>query len=258
MMKSHRSSLVIVILALIGGTTGCGTVTPVPTSTSTLIPIKTLHPTATYSPTVEPSPTVTIPPLPIETVNPAIRLEVIAYTWDWPMMANIPAIHIWKDGYALWVTYGQDNLYHVFETTLSHEEMLRVQEVLLKSRFWEMALPEAKFTNASWLFVWANDGDREGVVPTPLFDNIEVTDLLKGILASSVNKKEYFPLSGYLFVTDKIDNYNGDWAYLWPDDEVQFDFEVSTQGVYVEGKIISTVWNAVQQGAFQVASGNIT
>lgn len=78
-MKLHKYFLIIVILGLALGTTSCGGVTPVPTSTPTVIPSKTPIPTATYTPTLEPSPTIAIPPVPTISVNsqsdPSISAE---------------------------------------------------------------------------------------------------------------------------------------------------------------------------------------
>ena len=71
-MKLHQQLLAIVILGLALGTTGCGGVTPVHTSTPSRTPI----PTATYTPTLEPSPTVAIPPVPTISVNNQSALPI--------------------------------------------------------------------------------------------------------------------------------------------------------------------------------------
>ncbi len=68
-MKLHKYFWVLVILGLALGTTGCGGVTPVPTTTPTIIPSETPIPTPTHTPTLEPSPTVAIPPVPTISVN---------------------------------------------------------------------------------------------------------------------------------------------------------------------------------------------
>ena len=75
-MKVHRYFSVVVILVLTFGATGCGAVTPVPTSTPTVIPTKTPIPTATYTPTIEPSPTATIPPVPTISVSNQSALSI--------------------------------------------------------------------------------------------------------------------------------------------------------------------------------------
>ena len=75
-MKLHRSSWVTLVLVLVIGTTGCGAVTPVPTSTPTVIPTKTPVPTTTNTPTPEPSPTATIPPVPTISVNKQSALSM--------------------------------------------------------------------------------------------------------------------------------------------------------------------------------------
>ena len=68
-MKLYRSFFVMVMFALVVGTTGCGAVTPVPTSTPTEIPTKTPIPTAAYTPTLDPSSTATFAPIPTSSIN---------------------------------------------------------------------------------------------------------------------------------------------------------------------------------------------
>ena len=255
MKNLHRISLVIVILALIGGTTGCGAATPVLTPTSTLIPTKTHSPTATNITTIEPLPSATIFPIPIETVNPINGIEVIVYSWDGP---NIPSIHIWKNGRAIWVIYA-DNLIHVYETYLSQDEIIKVQDVLSTSGFWEDAQPEATFTPASWLFLWASTSFQRGVVAitTSEIRNVLFTPL-QNILESSPQKREYFPDYGYLFISyDGEDSiYGSKHTYYWPDDKVSFKFETTSKGIYVDGEILSMVWEAFQENAIWIASQN--
>lgn len=76
-MKLNRYFSIIALTVLYIVATGCGGVTPVPTSTPTIIPSKTPVPTSTHTPTLEPSPTPTIPPVPTISVNSqsAISME---------------------------------------------------------------------------------------------------------------------------------------------------------------------------------------
>jgi hypothetical protein len=195
-----------------------------------------------------------VTPMQAEALDPANGIEIIVYTWDWPMMANIPPIHIWKDGHALWVTHGQDNLTHVYETFLSQDEVLNAQNVLSTSGFWEEAQPEATFTQASYLFLWASNSNQEGVASVTTPETQAAVAYLREILESSPNKREYFPSNGYLFISD--DGIFSERTYYWPTDDVYFEFNEASQGIYVDGEVVATVWKAIQHDAFWIASQN--
>ena len=193
-------------------------------------------------------------PSPAKTLEPTNGIEIIVYTWDMTMPAGIPELHIWKNGSALWVTYGQDHLTHVYETYLSQGEMVEVQEILSNSEFWEKAQSKAIFTPSSAPCIWASYADQEGVIPPSAFSSKAVITSLEAILEASRNKQEYFPESGYLFISEKRRLYFDDDAYSWPDGKVQFGFDASTEGVHIDGEILSSIWDAVQQHHSMIAS----
>lgn len=259
-MKIYHISHVMAIFALIGGTASCGTAPPTLTPTSTSLNAKTLHLTTSNIPTIEPSPSKTISPLPIKTIDPAEGIDVIVYTWDEPMRAKIPPIHIWKNGRALWVIYGQDKLTHVYETYLSPDEIVKVKSIFLTSGFWSESQPEASFTQASWLFLWASTSSQTGVVA---LTTSEIRDKfftpLQNILESSPNKMEFFPAYGYLFVSDygKHNAFTSGDTFFWLDDKVRYEFTPS-QGIYIDGEMLSGIWKATQRNTYLIASQNNT
>src|SRR5262245_954748 len=73
--------------------------------------------------------TPTVIPLQLHDSNSSDAMEIIVSVWDSVSTSSplsIPEIHIWKDGYAVWVDRGTDRLYHVDETFLSTDEIMRV------------------------------------------------------------------------------------------------------------------------------------
>lgn len=227
-------------------------------------PLQSQQPIQQFNSTVIPTVTATYPVLPspakphiptsgilqTDTSQAIEGVEVLIFTWNWPMMANIPPIHILKNGYAVWVTYGSDERYHVYETFLSPEEISKVQDTLTNSGYWEDPQQEATFSKH--LVIWTSSSGHEKSVTAGNTKYKAVVSALQEILDISSNKTEYFPKYAYLFASHGAGF--SERSYQWPDDEIDFQFGQALHGVYVEGKILLTIWEAVQRGDLWIAS----
>lgn len=189
--------------------------------------------------------------MPVETgqSTDTYDIEVIVFSWDWPMNANIPPIHIWENGRAIWVEWETVSLhryrYHIFETFLSQKEMLKVQEKISASGFWEDEQPDAIISDASTLVLWArSSGITKSVsISNPKYETA-LSSLLE-ILNESSLKSEYYPTQGYLY-TKQLEPYFTKSSFPWPN-ELEFDFSQYNQVVFIEKEILSTIWIAVKQ-----------
>ena len=192
---------------------------------------------------------------PASTEKTTVGLEIIVFTWDWPMMANIPPVHVWKDNHAMWVDWKEvESLqYHwtVYETYLSPDEALKVEDVLKNSGFWEDEQQKAIISDASNFVLWASLSGKEKSVTVSKGKYETTISSLRGILEASPSKTEYFPKQGYLFTT-QAESYLAESGFPWPSKENGFDFSKHEQGTFVDGETLSTIWMAVQQGYFGI------
>jgi hypothetical protein len=176
-------------------------------------------------------------------------IEVIVFSWDWPMKANIPPIHIWENGRAVWVEWETVSLhryrYHIYETFLSKDEMLKVKETIRVSGFWEDERPEALISDVSTLVLWArSSGITKSVYISELKYETALSSL-REILNESPLKSEYYPTQGYLF-TKQDEPFLTKSSFPWPN-ELEFDFSKHNQSLFIDEEILSTIWIAVQQ-----------
>lgn len=181
--------------------------------------------------------------------------EIIVFTWDWPMKAGIPRIHIWKDGYSVWVN-SLEGQYQVYETFLTTNEMLKIEEAVFNSNFWNYE--DTGFSNPghSGLNIW--------ITQSTLEKNVALIDPNLGALVSSLDtllneslmKTEYIPQQAYISATRK-DSYLKDEGFPWPDNKINFDFKNAETWSLIDGDTLSTAWNADRQGFDMITSQEI-
>jgi hypothetical protein len=144
------------------------------------------------------------------------------------MRAGIPPIHIWEDGYVIWIGHASNNMSHVYETFFSDAEMIKVRETIEVSHFWEYKEPGFPVPDYSWLTIWVNQlGQEKRVVVRDSKFEVTVSSLFE-IFEASPLKAEYFPKQGYLFAS-KAESYLTESGFSWPDEKVGFDFSKSEQ-----------------------------
>ncbi len=152
-MKFHRSFLVTVVLALVIGTTGCGAVTPAPTSAATKIHVKTPVPTATFTPTLEPSPTAIVP----------TNVEKVILMSNFKAEGAVLGVSYLPDGKTLAVTTeGRIYLYDVrtftainsFDSKRDEADLVFYPTIVLTSQGDLLALGKRLSTNTCGLALW--------------------------------------------------------------------------------------------------------
>jgi hypothetical protein len=219
--------------------------------------------TITPSFTIQPSPTQfqtsTPTAIPVERHNLLSEdtIEVLVFTWDWPMSADIPKLHIFNDGYAVWVEYGEDDLWHVYESTLTAEDLDKVKRVVNDSGFWEyieygIPIPDYSFYH----FRVSQFGQEKTVVVRESNFDAPIATLVD-ILNGSEKKSEYFPKQGYLYTT-KHNYFMNEYGFDWPGGEMGFDFAAAENGILIDGKILETIWKAVQERKAWINVDNIS
>jgi hypothetical protein len=184
------------------------------------------------------------------------KLEILVYVWDWGMLAHIPPIHIWEDHRAIWVEREELNpnqyQWKVFETYLSDHEIQQVHNLLTILGFWEVKQKEITFSSPSKQIVRVISPELDKSVEVSNAEYETTISTIQEILDNSTPKNEYYPESAYLFA--KHGSALSDRTFTWPDKEINFDFSQAIQGVPVEGKTLSTVWEAIQQGHIMINS----
>lgn len=243
----------------------------IPTSSLSILAEPTLAATSTPTlipPTEQPPPT----PFPLNShiAVSADAIEVIVYTWDWPMQASIPPIHIWKDGYAVWTTSHSSNNqsgfeWHVYETWLSSSEVAEIEKFLNAAHFWEYVQKGPSNPDVSSYIIWAEQSGRQKYAGVGGDENLQhAVAQIQNLLENAPLGKEYFPIQGCLYATG-AESYLLPDAFPWPDDQPFIDFASvfraasrcnsrSGNGFLIDGDKLATVWKAVQQGFFWIIS----
>lgn len=180
------------------------------------------------------------------------RIEIVVFTPDESMSAKLPPIHIEQDGHAVWVISNhKDSLnttYHVYETFLSYQELAQIQNRLIAYGFWEDTGNGAIHPGASFLTVWVNVAGQEKSV---VVHNSTLIDALREILELSPLKKAYVPEEACLFAQKAAPYMTG---FDWPDEQIDFDFSQASQGVFIRGETLLTIWDAILAGQSWIVS----
>lgn len=159
-------------------------------------------------------------------------------------MADIPEIHIWKDGRALWPIYNQDSQrYEFYETMLAQDEVTEVKSILANAGYWLDTSQGHKDVGSSYRTIWTDFLGQEKSVVVRNHKFVDMISALHKLLESSTHVKEYIPESGYLFANPATYFSTG---YPWPDESIRFS--QLTDGIYVDGQQLATAWDAVQSG----------
>lgn len=211
-----------------------------------------------------PSPIISITstaiPLQLHDSTSPDAFEIIVGIWDGvssPSSFYIPTIHIWKDGYAMWVDRGIDQVYHIYETFLSTDEIMQAESTISRADFWAYEGPTVQIPDATVLTIWVNQSEREKSLAlryAPQFETM--VSSLRDTLEASSTKTEYFPKQGYIY-TSKAASYLEDNGFAWPDDQLNFDFSKSEQGSLIDGPTLSALWQITQQNYFWITSRGI-
>jgi len=183
-------------------------------------------------------------------------IEIIVFTWDQPIKADIPEIHTWKDGHAIWVESNlESQQYEFYETYLSNAEITKVKRILINAGYWNDKGQGLKNIGSSEDTIWTNlDGQEKSVLVRGQKLTMMVSSL-HFLLNSSTRKQKYIPNAAYLFANSTEDK--SSFVYIWPDEELDFSqyFGQLSNGEYVEGKKLATVWEAVQHGNDIISHG---
>jgi hypothetical protein len=258
MLKTLRSLLLMFVILLMACNSQTSISTQQPTkSTMTLTVSQAAETTLPVPPFVI---TPTVIPLQIHDSASADAMEIIAEIW--PSMGvkiPIPTIHIWKDGYAVWVDFGTDQIVRVHKTFLSNEERIQVQTVINNSQFWDYKGPTVEIPDASLLTIWVKKAEKERSLTfryAPEFMNM--ISSLQDILEMSSMKTEYFPKQGYIYISEAEFYLKDSVAtYAWPDERIKYDFSKLEKGRLVDGTILSTFWEIAQQDYFWITSNGV-
>jgi hypothetical protein len=187
------------------------------------------------------------------------KFEILVYAWDWGMLAHIPPIHIWENHRAIWVKREELNpnqyQWKVFETHLSDHEIQQIHNLLTTSGFWEVKQREVTFSSPSKQIVRVISPESDKSVEVSSVEHETSISTIQEILDNSTLKSEYYPDNAYLFA--KRGSPLLDRTFTWSDEEIKFDFSQAIQGVPIEGKTLSTVWKAIQQGRIMIDSQGV-
>jgi hypothetical protein len=218
--------------------------------------------TATIPQTPLPSTTSTSTTIPLQNHDSDIpgAIEIVVAFWDgMPSQVEIPTLHIWKDGYAVWVKYSTDQVWHIYETYLSTSEIAQIQTTITLSHFWQYDGPIVQVPDAIGLTIWISEAGKErnlsfsrnGNKALSKFE--ELITSLNSILDASPTKSEYFPQQGYLFAS-RTDSYLNKSVKTWRGDHLGLNLETFENGNLVDGATLSALWRTAQHDYFWISS----
>lgn len=222
---------------------------------------ETPHVTTTSSQAPFPYAASTSTALPIQSHSSVLpdSIELIVINWlGVPSQSEIPTLHLWKDGYAVWVEFEKDDSWHVYQTYLSTTEVAQIRNAITLSQFWQYDGPIIQIPDAILLTIWISETSKERSLSfryAPKY--AELANSVLNVLKGSPTKSEYIPQQAYLF-TSRTESYLDNSDKTWSGDYLDLNLETFENGNLVDGATLSALWRTAQHDYFWILSdGNV-